>query len=217
MPARRRTSSPETARAAGRERRHARILDAAERLFALHGFAKTTVDEIASAAGVSKGLVYAHYESKEDLLGAVWERLVASWETVIRGTKLADGAVADAIGEGIATSIRHVRETPFLLRILAQDPASLTPHGGEGVAAFARFYCERLEPVLARGVRTGELRADLDVARTAETIWLLHHALVRELFVGHGGVVRGDAEALLRSAIELVVSGLRLPRTGRKR
>ena len=72
-------------RAAGRQRRLARILAAAEELFATQGFAKTTVDEIAAAASVSKGLVYDHYPSKEALLGEVWERLVAAWDWMVAG------------------------------------------------------------------------------------------------------------------------------------
>ena len=83
------------------------------------------------------------------------------------------------------------------------------PHQREGIAAFARGYRDRLEPVLARGVETGELRDDLDVPRTAELVWLLHHALIRELFVGPERELRGDADRLLRAAVELVVAGLR--------
>jgi AcrR family transcriptional regulator len=214
VPARREAAAGE--RAAGRQRRLARILGAAEELFATHGFAKTTVDEIAAAAGVSKGLVYDHYTSKEALLAAVWERLVGAWTENALTTKLADGSIADGIGEALRRSLEYVRATPLLRRIIAQDPGSLTPDGREGQAAFARWYRESLEPVLARGVRRGELRRDLDVAHTAEVIWLLHFTLTRELFVGPHRIWRADAEALLASAVDLVVAGLRAP-AGRRR
>jgi AcrR family transcriptional regulator len=197
-------------RAAARARRHQRILAAAEELFAAQGFAKTSVDEIAQAAGVSKGLVYDHYESKEALLAAVWSRQVDAWmEATLIGVKFAPGTLADALGEVLSVSVRHVRANPLLRRILAQDPGSLIPHQREGIAAFARSYRERLEPVLARGVRKGELRRDLDVAHTAELFWLLHFTLIRELFVVPARGPRGDADDLLRAAVELVVAGLR--------
>jgi AcrR family transcriptional regulator len=198
------------ARSAGRERRRTRILDAAERLFAEQGFPKTTVDEIAAAAGVSKGLVYEHHASKEELLEAVWARQVEGWNQATRmGVKLADGSLADAIGEVLAASVRHVRTTPLLRRILAQDPGSFAPHAPADVAAFARWYRSELEPVLARGVKNGELRRDLDVAHTAELVWLLHFTLIRELFVAPWPGRRGDEEALLRAAVALVVAGLK--------
>jgi len=203
-------------RAAGRERRLARILDAAEQLFATHGFAKTSVEEIAAAARVSKGLVYDHYASKEALLAAVWERLVTAWTAEVRKTKLADGALADGIGEVVRVSLEYVHATPLLRRIIALDPGSLIPGGREGQIEFARRYRAALEPVLAHGVRRGQLRRDLDVAYTAEVIWLLHFTLTRELFVGPQHASRADAEQLLRSAVDLVVAGLRAP-AGRRR
>jgi AcrR family transcriptional regulator len=203
-----RRPSSSAARVAGRERRRRRILDAAAERFATLGFAKSSVDEIASAAGVSKGLIYDHYPSKEALLDAVWHELVERWTAATLRTKLADGDIAASIGAALRASIRFVEADPLLHRILAQDPGSLMPNGREGIAAFARLYRSMLEPVLARGRRKGELRRDLDVAHTAEAIWCIHHALIRELFVGVGRAPRADAEEVVESALALVVQGL---------
>ncbi|HTO70162.1 MAG TPA: TetR/AcrR family transcriptional regulator [Myxococcota bacterium] len=196
------------ARAEGRQRRLARILGAAEELFAAQGFAKTTVDEIAGLAGVSKGLLYDHYASKEDLLSAVWERLVDAWTDAVRHTKYGEGSVADAIGEMMRVSLDYVRANPLLRRIIALDPGSLVPGGLAGQLEFGRKYRASLEPILAHGVRTGELRRGLDVPHAAEMVWLIHFTLTRELFVARGRE-RADAEELLRSAVDLVVAGLR--------
>jgi AcrR family transcriptional regulator len=199
-----------------RARRAEATGEPAETLFAAHGVAKTSVDEIAAAANVSKGLVYDHYASKEALLAAVWERLVAAWTAEVRKMKFADGSLADGIGEVVRVSLEYVNANPLLRRIIALDPGSLIPGGREGQVEFARKYRADFEAVLARGVRRGELRRDLDVARTAEVIWLLHFTLTRELFVGPQGASRADAEELLRSAVDLVVAGLRAP-GGRRR
>lgn len=215
-PSRTRRPSSSPARVAGRERRRRRILDAAAERFAAHGFAKSSVDEIAGAAGVSKGLVYDHFPSKEDLLDAVWEGLVERWAAATLRTKLADGDIAASIGAALRASIHFVEADPLLHRILAQDPGSLVPDGREGIAAFARLYRSMLEPVLARAKRTGELRRDLDVAHTAETIWWIHHALIRELFVGVARALRADAAALVESALALVVQGLLEPARARR-
>jgi AcrR family transcriptional regulator len=51
--------------------REKRILDAAAALFTHYGFDKTTVSDIAAEAGVSKGAIYLHFESKENLLEAL--------------------------------------------------------------------------------------------------------------------------------------------------
>ena len=49
------------------------ILQAAGELFSRQGFAATTVDEIAAAAGVAKGAVYHHFPAKEAMFEAVFE------------------------------------------------------------------------------------------------------------------------------------------------
>jgi AcrR family transcriptional regulator len=48
------------------------VLSAARTLFGSKGYAQTSVDEIASAARVTKGAVYHHFASKEALFRAVW-------------------------------------------------------------------------------------------------------------------------------------------------
>ncbi|HZZ86712.1 MAG TPA: helix-turn-helix domain-containing protein [Caulobacteraceae bacterium] len=53
------------------------ILAEARRLFAERGFESTSIDEIAAAAGVAKGAVYHHFESKEALFQRVLEEIQA--------------------------------------------------------------------------------------------------------------------------------------------
>ena len=54
-----------------RERSRKAIMENALRLFAQNGFHQTTVQQIARGAGVSKGLVYNYFTSKEDLLESI--------------------------------------------------------------------------------------------------------------------------------------------------
>ena len=51
-----------------------RILEAASDLFAHYGYDKTTMEDIARAAGVSKGAIYLHFRGKEDLFDALIAR-----------------------------------------------------------------------------------------------------------------------------------------------
>jgi AcrR family transcriptional regulator len=50
-----------------------RIIEHALRLFAEHGYDRTTIKMIADDAGISQGLIYAHFASKEELLVAIFE------------------------------------------------------------------------------------------------------------------------------------------------
>ena len=50
-----------------------RILDAAERLFAAHGFAGTSLRAVTKEAGVNLAAVHYHFGTKEDLLHTSWK------------------------------------------------------------------------------------------------------------------------------------------------
>lgn len=70
------------------------VIAAAIQRFGTHGFAATTIDEIASDAGVAKGAVYHHFESKE----AIFERVLESCQVELQ-TKVA-AAAGDAARAG---------------------------------------------------------------------------------------------------------------------
>ncbi|MBJ7470498.1 MAG: TetR/AcrR family transcriptional regulator [Solirubrobacteraceae bacterium] len=57
-----------------RERTHAAIVSAAERLFFEQGVARTTTDDIAALAGVSVGSIYAHFNDKHTLFVSLVDR-----------------------------------------------------------------------------------------------------------------------------------------------
>jgi AcrR family transcriptional regulator len=61
-------------RAEQQQRTREEILAAADRLFVEEGFHATSVDQIANAAGYTKGAVYSNFAAKEDLFFAVYER-----------------------------------------------------------------------------------------------------------------------------------------------
>jgi AcrR family transcriptional regulator len=233
------TQARPEADATPRERRsrikRGRILDAGERLFARHGYTKTTVDEIALAASVSKGLIYLHFPSKEALLEAVLEREITAWSRAsvrsVHETREAKGTTAEMIARAVRASIDHARNNPLLLGILAQDPRLLLPRPANGEpprATVEKGYRALLEPLVRRGIERGDLRGDLDVARTAHAIWLLHDGLVRALFVGGADLPGGwDAaeptsdehdethrpgDALVEATISLMSHGIVGPR-----
>jgi len=67
-----------TAFAENPERAH-KILNAAVRLISHYGYDKTTVSDIAKEAGVSKGAIYLHWKSKEDLFEDLLKREMSNY------------------------------------------------------------------------------------------------------------------------------------------
>jgi TetR/AcrR family acrAB operon transcriptional repressor len=68
-----------------------RILDAAERIFERRGVSRTSLQDIADAAGVTRGAIYWHFEGKEDLFTAMMERATMPMEAVYRPYTASDG------------------------------------------------------------------------------------------------------------------------------
>lgn len=61
----------------------AALIDAAERLFALKGVSRTSLQDVALAAGVTRGAVYWHFKDKADLFNAMMDRAVFPMEDAI--------------------------------------------------------------------------------------------------------------------------------------
>src|ERR1051325_10850530 len=90
-----------------RERRvgHTRslLLDAAEEVFAEKGFTPATLDDIAHAAGYTKGAIYKHFTTKEDLFLAVsdrfWRRYFDNFAEVMSTAKTVTARELDDIAD----------------------------------------------------------------------------------------------------------------------
>lgn len=71
-----------------------KILKAAEATFAEHGFEKAQLEEVAARAGHTRGAIYAHYASKEDLFLALMDQRVLTKFTAVRQTLEAEPDIA---------------------------------------------------------------------------------------------------------------------------
>jgi TetR/AcrR family transcriptional repressor of nem operon len=60
-----------------------RILEAAQTLLSSHGYESTTIDDIITAAGVTKGAFYHYFKSKEHLCEMIIEQTHAAYQTLV--------------------------------------------------------------------------------------------------------------------------------------
>jgi TetR/AcrR family acrAB operon transcriptional repressor len=106
------------------EATRARILDAAEQLFERAGVARTTLQEIAQAAGVTRGAVYWHFKDKVDLFNAMMERVTLPLESDDLADPAAGGRRRDAAALGqlrdlLMAKLTHVATDPRVQRVIA--------------------------------------------------------------------------------------------------
>lgn len=109
-----------------RETTRAALLAAARELFAERGFAATGREDIAERAGVTRGALYHHFDSKAALALAVIEELDAE----LRATVLAAGQRGTDPLDSLRRSCRAYLDAcadPGIARIVAEAPAFLGP------------------------------------------------------------------------------------------
>ncbi|MCM0757535.1 MULTISPECIES: TetR/AcrR family transcriptional regulator [Sporomusa] len=85
------------------------ILDTAEYLFTVKGYFGTTVSDIAKEMGVTQGMFYYYFKSKEEILEALLNRHVACFLAEIKNMTHSDASPAEKLGFMISTVIKDVR------------------------------------------------------------------------------------------------------------
>src|SRR5256885_16261809 len=94
-----------------------RILAAAERIFARHGFFAARVSEIAKDAGVADGTIYLYFKSKDDLLISLFETRMRQVNERLRQA-IADRSPAEQLRAFIHCYLQLVSEEPTVAEVL---------------------------------------------------------------------------------------------------
>lgn len=144
-----------------------RILLEAARLLRHHGYAATTLREIADAAGVKAGSIYYHFESKEEILGEVLDKGITIVANAVRArieALPADASWRDRIAAGIEGHLwgmLHYGDfTSANIRVYGQIPTSAKNRHKIGRRAYADYW----DRLLASALASGELRQDTGLA-----------------------------------------------------
>ena len=192
-----------------KEDRPQEIADAAFAAFAEKGYAATRIDDVAKRAGVSKGLTYLYYKTKEDLFKAVVKNVVVrrvdaligdvetttmSSEEFIRGPllsfmkKVPGSPIAIVIRLLIAEGPRH----PDLVEYYYQNVVA------RGLGAIRQF--------VERGVERGEFRREaLDVQPQLFLAPMMLSMIWRLIFTDKGL----DTDRLMESQVDMLLTHLR--------
>jgi len=194
-----------------RERRieHTRslLLDAAEEVFAEKGFAPATLDDIAHAAGYTKGAIYKHFATKEDLFLAVsdryWRRYFDNFAEVMSSARQIGARELDEIAKrwrqlsrdrGAEHAALGHEFTLYLLR---------NPEARERVAAKRSEVVEALAKFIVKGM--DRLGAALLIPPTtfAQLLIATSDAIVLSSEL--------DDVDLYRPTVEMYTSAIKLP------
>ena len=148
-----------------------RILAAATRVFARHGFFNAQVADVARAADVAAGTVYLYFESKDDLLISIFERTMAS---AIEEGRSALNGIADPEARLRRIARLHLarlgadRDLAVVFQVeLRQTTKFMARFSTTGV----RDYLGIIRDVIVAGQRAGQFRPEVNATLAAKMIF----------------------------------------------
>lgn len=132
-----------TTRLRGPERRQ-QLLDAALKIFGIGGYAEASMSEIAKAAGITKPVVYQHFESKRALFLEVLDECGHRLENAVeKATANAEGP-REQVEQGFSAFVRFFSDNPATFRTMFSDANRSDPEFAARV--------QRIEMVLAQRI-----------------------------------------------------------------
>jgi AcrR family transcriptional regulator len=184
------------------------ILDATMRLLNDRGYTKTTMSGVAKEAGIGRGTVYWHFESKDDLFYALIDREIETMVGAMDALVSHPGSALEAIDGVVAMAFVYYQEADPLFQ------AMLSILGGAGDTLERRLvarmkdlygrYNQAIADLLEQGKLDGDIRPDLDSEITAAAITVLLDAMYLQIALG---LVPNDAARLTAAITHLIHHG----------
>ena len=193
-----------------KEDRPAEITAAAMQAFAEKGYDATRVEEVAKRAGVSKGLLYLYFKTKEELFKAVVRSFVSSrldsLEAMIDTSDLSAEAFLRGPFLDFAKSIPKSPARKLIRLLVAEGPKHPDLLAWYWTTVVSRGMAG-IRKVIRRGVRDGEFRESaLEDFPHLLVSPIIMSVLWRQLFEAHAPL---DTDRLLDSHIELVLNAIK--------
>ncbi|MDH5344994.1 MAG: TetR/AcrR family transcriptional regulator [Gammaproteobacteria bacterium] len=192
-----------------KEDRPAEITEAAMQAFSEKGYAATRVEEVAKRAGVSKGLLYLYFKTKEDLFKAVIKSFVSPRLDALIGHIESTELSAEAFLRGpfldFAKSLPKSHARRLVRLLIAEGPKhpDLIAWYWENVVSRG---LAALRTIIEKGVRSGEFKPSAleDFPQLLMSPVLLS-MIWKQLFEAHAPL---DTDAMLEGHINLLLNSI---------
>jgi len=173
----------------GSEAAQAHFLDAAEACFERYGVVKTTMEDIAKMAGVSRPTVYRHFSDRDSLILAVVMRRARSLIGTAQAYIRRQARFEDQLVEGLLFLVKTGRRDPFIRILVSPEHLDMAQQILGATDAVVDLTEAMWEPILAEAAARGELNPGLE--RRDIAVWLTHVELI---MVGRFDLATDDDE-----------------------
>ncbi len=190
------------------EERKAHILEAALTCFARKGYHQTTMDDIVDEAGLSKGGLYWHFNSKKELFLSLFESLMGEVETFMLASMQTEKSAKERLGDmldmfvALSTFEEFERIMPLLIDVWAQNRQD--PEVNEVATAIYHQYQEPLVKLIEEGIANGEFNP-VNASALAGIIFGTYDGLMVQWMIDETLV---DWGAVNQTVMDTLVAGL---------
>ena len=182
----------------------AKILEAAGRLFIARSYAEVTMADIAEAAGMTKGGLYHHFQTKEELYLVMMHRYLGEQERLFRSAVAKGETCRERLRLLTVEFLTQPAESYQMMQLVRRD---VNIFEGESRHRLIRSYQAALpeveEEIIRDGMEKGELpRGD------ARLLSRLHVAMVEVVLSGYARSVVGSPEEIGDYVLGILFDGL---------
>lgn len=181
-----------------------KILEAAGKLFIARSYAKVTMADIAQVAGMTKGGLYHHFQTKEELYLVMMHRYLGQQEKLFRSAVASGETCRERLRLLTVQFLSQPAESYQMMQLVRRD---VNIFEGEPRDRLIRSYQAALpeveEEILLQGIQNGELPRD-----DARLLSWLHIAMVEVVLSRYARSVIGAPERIADYVLGILFDGL---------
>lgn len=182
------------------------IMQAAITLFSEKGFEKTSIEELAKAAGIGKGTIYGYFQTKSDILHAFCEDELECLRQELTSNADKEIPVLQQMVSIYMAEFHKIIENREFARLFMQQTAFPRDVDLKRHLETEDNYFSLLFPLLEKAQERGELRNDLDALHITGHFYGLYLMLVSAWFTGR--IKTEEAEEALHTLFCQALEGL---------
>jgi AcrR family transcriptional regulator len=183
------------------------IINAAAKLFAHQGFEKTTVDEVATEAGIAKGTIFYNFKAKDDIFFSVIKQGIDSLTDVTREHIESDATPIEQLDSVYDATVEFLQKHASFGTLLVSELGRIYSRWNIDPLNLLEPYLKILSQILDEGQKRREFRNDISAYELAVIIFLgiAGSGLGRLMATGHADL------QLFASTKKLLLDGLKTP------
>jgi AcrR family transcriptional regulator len=179
------------------------LLSSAEASFLKKNYADVTMEDIAEAAGVTKGAAYHHFANKEALYVEMMQSALKEKQVLFQTAVESPGTCRERLRRLTQIFLELPREKRDVMKLVRRDINIFTdPVRSQLVRAYQSALPEQIESILNDGIRDGEL-----VPADVRLLSWMHVALVEVMLTPYAERVFDNQSQMLDFVIRLFFNG----------